>query len=55
MAEDPRLDGTRATYDRIADEYAAGSGEADLTPEFVARRSGLPVIRRWAMLTARAS
>ena len=39
MDGDPRLEGTRATYDRIAVEYAARSGEDDLSPEFRAWRA----------------
>lgn len=38
MDGDPRLEGTRATYDRIADEYAARSGEDDLSAEYRAWR-----------------
>lgn len=39
LSDDPRLAGTRATYDRIADEYAARSGEADLSVEVVTWRA----------------
>ena len=39
LPDDPRVAGTRATYDRIAEEYAARSGEADLGEEFRAWRA----------------
>lgn len=44
MTADARLAGTRATYDRIAEAYAARSGEDDVTPEF----------RRWRDAAAAA-
>ncbi|MCW2778870.1 MAG: hypothetical protein JWN17_2595, partial [Frankiales bacterium] len=38
MSEDPRLRGTRDTYDRIAEEYAARSGDAGTSADFLAWR-----------------